>query len=184
MKATSSICGPNDNIEIPPECQKVDWEAELGIIVGSTAKRVQESEALNYVAGYCLVDDVSERDFQSHRAGQWVKGKSLDTFGPIGPWLVTTDELPEPDHLNIWQEVDGKRYQDGNTSQMIFKVPYLISYLSHFMTLHPGDIIATGTPAGVGLGQKPEPVYLQAGQTLRLGVDGLGEQCHLAVKME
>ena len=182
MKATSSISGPNDPIEVPLGCEKVDWEVELGIVIGSVAKRINESDALDYVAGYCLVDDVSERDYQSHRGGQWVKGKSLDTFGPIGPWLVTKDELSNPDTLGIWQEVDGKRYQDGNTGDMIFSVPYLVSYLSQFMTLHPGDVIATGTPAGVGLGQEPEAVYLSLGQTLHLGVDGLGEQRHLIVE--
>ena len=181
MKATSSICGPNDPIEIPPECVKVDWEVELGIVIGTQAKRIGEEDALGHIAGYCLVDDISERDYQSHRGGQWVKGKSLDTFGPLGPWLVTRDEVPDPRCLGIWQEVDGKRYQDGNTNDMIFSVAHLVSYLSNFMTLHPGDVIATGTPAGVGLGQKPEPVYLRSGETLRLGVDGLGEQTHLLV---
>lgn len=183
MKATSSISGPFDPIEIPPECSRIDWEVELGIVIGSTAKRVSEADALNYVAGYCLVDDVTDRLFQSFRGGQWVKGKSLDTFGPIGPWLVTRDELPDPQRLAIWQDLDEKRYQDGNTRDMIFDVKYLVSYLSYFMTLHPGDIIATGTPAGVGLGCKPEPVYAQIGQTLRLGADGLGEQHHILVDM-
>jgi ureidoglycolate lyase len=183
MKATSSICGPNDPIEVPPGCEKVDWEVELGIVIGSPAKRVSEADALDYVAGYCLVDDVSERHLQSHRGGQWVKGKSMDTFGPIGPWLVTQEEMADPQNLGIWQDVDGKRYQDGNTRDMIFNVAYLVSYLSQFMSLRPGDVIATGTPAGVGLGQKPDPVYLQLGQTLHLGADGLGEQRHTLVEV-
>lgn len=184
MKAVSAISGPYDPIEVPPGCEKVDWEVELGIVMGSTAKRVSRAEALDYVAGYCLVDDISERHFQSHRGGQWVKGKSLDTFGPIGPWLVTKDELMTPNNLGIWQELDGRRYQDGNTRDMIFDVSYLVSYLSEFMTLSPGDVIATGTPAGVGLGQKPEPVYAQLGQTLSLGADGLGEQRHMLVEAD
>lgn len=183
MKATSSISGPNDPIEVPPGCEKVDWEVELGIVIGSPAKRVNESNALDYVAGYCLVDDISERDFQSHRGGQWVKGKSLDSFGPIGPWLVTRDEMADAHNLGIWQEVDGKRYQHGNTRDMIFNAAYLVSYLSHFMSLQPGDVISTGTPAGVGLGQKPDPVYLQLGQTLHLGADGLGEQKHTLIEV-
>lgn len=184
MKATTSISGPYDPIEVPPECTQIDWEVELGIVIGSTAKRVNESEALDYVAGYCLVDDVTDRIFQSFRGGQWMKGKSLDTFGPIGPWLVTKDELADPHTIRIWQDVDEIRYQDGNTGGMIFSVPYLVSYLSHFMTLQPGDIIATGTPAGVGLGCKPNPIYANVGQKFRLGADGLGEQSHLLVDLE
>jgi 2-keto-4-pentenoate hydratase/2-oxohepta-3-ene-1,7-dioic acid hydratase in catechol pathway len=181
MKATSSLAGPNDPVRVPPGCEKVDWEVELGVVIGRTAKRIDQADALNHVAGYCLVDDLSERHFQSHRGGQWVKGKSLDTFGPVGPWLVTRDELPDPQRIHLWHDVDDRRYQDGNTADMIFSVPYLVSYLSHFMTLQPGDIIATGTPAGVGLGQKPAPMYLRVGQELRLGADGLGEQRHLLV---
>ena len=157
---------------------KTDWEVELGIVIGLVTRRIGREAAFNHIAGYCVVDDISERNYQSERGGQWVKGKSLDTYGPIGPWLVTRDEIPEPHNLSIWQEVNGKRYQDGNTSNMIFRVDEIVSYVSQFMTLLPGDIIATGTPAGVGLGQKPEPVYLSPGQTLQLGIDGLGEQTH------
>jgi 2-keto-4-pentenoate hydratase/2-oxohepta-3-ene-1,7-dioic acid hydratase in catechol pathway len=175
MKATSSIVGPNDDIEIPKGSQKTDWEVELGVVIGKTAKYVSESEALDHVAGYCTVHDVSERAFQLEMGGQWVKGKSADTFGPIGPWLVTADSVPAWNQLGLWLEVDGKRYQNGSTSTMIFGVPYLISYLSQFMSLQPGDVITTGTPPGVGMGQKP-PVYLQPGSVVRLGVEGLGEQ--------
>lgn len=178
MKATSSICGPNDDVWMPPESKKSDWEVELGIVIGKRAKRVTQADAKTHIAGYCLVDDLSEREFQSERGGQWVKGKSLDTYGPIGPWLVTPDEIPDPHALNIWQEIDDIRYQDGNTSDMIFKVDEIVSYVSQFMTLLPGDIIATGTPAGVGLGQKPEKVFLKVGQTIRCGIEGLGEQFH------
>ena len=181
MKATSSICGPHDDVKVPEGCEKVDWEVELGIVIGTIAKRVSKSDALDHVAGYCLVDDIRERHFQSERGGQWTKGKCLDTFGPIGPWLVTKEEIPNPQTLDIWQDVDDKRYQNGNTSDMIFSVAFLVSYVSQFMTLMPGDIIATGTPAGVGLGQKPQPTYLKCGQTLRLGIDGLGEQRHWCV---
>jgi len=175
MKATSAICGPNDEVEIPRTAEQTDWEVELGIVIGRQAKYVSEAEALDYIAGYCLVNDVSERHFQAHRSGQWTKGKSHDTFGPIGPWLVTKDEVPEPNNLKMWLEVDGKRYQDGTTATMVYKVPFLVSYLSQFMSLQPGDIISTGTPPGVGMGQKP-PVYLKPGQTIRLAIDGLGEQ--------
>lgn len=178
MKATSAICGPFDDILVPRDSAKTDWEVELGIVIGQLTRRIDQEAAFKHIAGYCVVDDISERTYQSERGGQWVKGKSLDTYGPIGPWLVTRDEVPEPHNLSIWQEVDGRRYQDGNTSDMIFKVDEIVSYISQFMTLLPGDIIATGTPAGVGLGQKPEPVYLSPGQTLRLGIDGLGEQTH------
>ena len=175
FKATSCICGPDDDVEIPRGSQKLDWEVELGFVIGRRAKYVSEAEALDHVAGYCVVNDVSERDFQIHRGGQWVKGKSHDTFGPIGPWLVTRDEVPDPQALRLWLEVDGERRQDGSTATMIFGVAHLVSYLSRFMTLHPGDVVTTGTPPGVGLGMKPE-VYLKAGQTMRLGVEGLGEQ--------
>ena len=175
MKATSAICGPNDDVEIPRTAEQTDWEVELGVVIGKQAKYVSEADALDYVAGYCVVNDVSERHFQAHRSGQWTKGKSHDTFGPLGPWLVTKDEVPEPNNLKMWLEVDGRRYQDGTTATMVYKVPFLVSYLSQFMSLQPGDIISTGTPPGVGMGQKP-PVYLKPGQTIRLAIDGLGEQ--------
>jgi 2-keto-4-pentenoate hydratase/2-oxohepta-3-ene-1,7-dioic acid hydratase in catechol pathway len=175
MKATSAICGPNDDIVIPKGSQKTDWEVELGIVIGKEAKYVSEADALEHVAGYCTVHDVSERAFQLEMGGQWVKGKSADTFGPIGPWLVTADAVPNWNQLGLWLEVDGKRYQNGSTSTMVFGVPYLVSYISQFMSLQPGDIITTGTPPGVGFGQKP-PVYLQPGSVVRLGVEGLGEQ--------
>ena len=176
FKATSSISGPFDAVEIPPNSTKTDWEVELGVVIGGHAKHVVEADALNYVAGYCVVNDLSEREYQLERGGQWVKGKSYDTFGPLGPYLVTKDEVPDPQILNMWLEIDGKRYQDGSTKTMVFGVAQLVSYLSKFMSLHPGDIISTGTPPGVGLGQKPRPVYLTAGQIMRLGIDGLGVQ--------
>ena len=175
MKATSSICGPNDNVVIPRGSTKTDWEVELGVVIGREAKYVSEQQALQHVAGYCVVNDLSERAFQLEGTGQWVKGKSADTFGPIGPWLVTADEVPDPQGLNLWLEVDGHRYQNGSTRTMVFGVAFLVSYLSRFMSLQPGDIISTGTPPGVGLGQKP-PVYLKPGNIIRLGIDGLGEQ--------
>jgi len=175
MKATSAICGPNDDVEIPRNAEQTDWEVELGIVIGRPAKYVSEADALDYIAGYCVVNDVSERHFQAHRSGQWTKGKSHDTFGPIGPWLVTKDEVKDPNDLAMWLEVDGRRYQDGSTATMVYKVPFLVSYLSQFMSLQPGDIISTGTPPGVGMGQKP-PVYLRPGQTIRLSIAGLGEQ--------
>lgn len=174
-KCTSALCGPFDAVEIPPRSEKTDWEVELGVVIGKRAKRIAREEALSHVAGYCVVNDLSERAFQLEGTGQWVKGKSHDTFGPIGPWLVTRDEVPDPQNLHLWLEVDGKRYQDGNTRTMVFGVAHLVSYLSQFFTLLPGDVISTGTPPGVGLGQKP-PVYLRAGQVMRLGIDGLGEQ--------
>jgi 2-keto-4-pentenoate hydratase/2-oxohepta-3-ene-1,7-dioic acid hydratase in catechol pathway len=180
MKAGSAICGPNDDVVIPRGALKTDWEVELGVIIGSTAKYVKEDDALDYVAGYCVINDLSERAFQLEGTGQWVKGKSADTFGPTGPWLVTKDEVPDPQVLNMWLEVDGHRYQNGTTSTMVFGVKYLVSYLSRFMSLQPGDIISTGTPPGVGLGQKP-PVYLRAGNRIRLGIPGLGEQTQLVV---
>ncbi len=176
MKATSAVVGPNDEVEIPKGAQKTDWEVELGVVIGKNAKYVPENHAMDYVAGYCVVNDVSEREFQIERGGQWDKGKGCDTFGPTGPWLVTKDEVPDPQNLAMWLEVDGHRYQNGSTKTMIFNVPKLVSYLSHFMSLQPGDIISTGTPPGVGLGQKPNPVYLKVGQPLRLGIQGLGEQ--------
>jgi 2-keto-4-pentenoate hydratase/2-oxohepta-3-ene-1,7-dioic acid hydratase in catechol pathway len=175
MKATSAICGPYDDVIIPRGSEKTDWEVELGVVIGKEARYVTEGDALSHVAGYCVVNDVSERAFQLEGTGQWVKGKSADTFGPIGPWLVTADEVPDPQSLSLWLEVDGHRYQNGSTTTMVFRVAYLVSYLSRFMSLQPGDIISTGTPPGVGLGQKP-PVYLRPGNVMRLGIEGLGEQ--------
>ena len=175
MKATSSICGPDDNVVIPRGSKKTDWEVELGVVIGKPGKYIEEANALSHVAGYCIVNDVSERAFQMEGTGQWVKGKSADTFGPIGPWLVTPDEVPDPQDLEMWLEVDGYRYQNGSTKTMVFRVAYLISYLSRFMSLRTGDIISTGTPPGVGFGLKP-PVYLRAGNRMRLSVRGLGEQ--------
>jgi 2-keto-4-pentenoate hydratase/2-oxohepta-3-ene-1,7-dioic acid hydratase in catechol pathway len=177
MKATSAVCGPNDDVEIPRGSEKTDWEVELGVVIGKPAKYTPENHVMDHVAGYCVINDVSEREYQLERGGgQWDKGKGCDTFGPIGPWLVTKDEIPDPHNLDLWLDVDGKRYQDGNTRTMIFNVPKLVSYLSHFMSLQPGDVISTGTPPGVGLGQKPNPVYLKPGQVMRLGIAGLGEQ--------
>jgi ureidoglycolate lyase/2,4-diketo-3-deoxy-L-fuconate hydrolase len=176
MKATSCINGPYDDIVIPRGSKKTDWEVELGVVIGTKAKYVSEADALAHVAGYCVVHDVSEREFQIERGGTWDKGKGCDTFGPIGPWLVTSDEVPDPQNLKLWLEVDGHRYQNGSTKTMIFPVTKLVSYLSQFMSLYPGDIITTGTPAGVGMGQKPTPIYLRPGQTVRLSVEGLGQQ--------
>ena len=175
MKATSAICGPNDDVLIPRNSQKTDWEVELGVVIGKKASYVEEADAMDHVAGYCVVNDVSERAFQMEFSGQWVKGKSADTFGPIGPWLVTRDEVADPQDLDMWLEVDRHRYQDGSTRTMVYGVAHLIHHLSQFMTLHPGDIISTGTPPGVGLGQKP-PVYLRRGQVMELGIEGLGRQ--------
>ena len=174
-KATSAICGPDDDVEIPRGSDRTDWEVELGIVIGARAKYVTEAEALDHVAGYLLVNDVSERRFQSERGGQWTKGKSHDTFGPIGPWLVTRDEIADVQALDMWLDVDGERRQTGNTRTMIFGVAHLVSYISQFMTLEPGDIIASGTPPGVGLGMKP-PTFLRAGQVVTLGIAGLGSQ--------
>jgi 2-keto-4-pentenoate hydratase/2-oxohepta-3-ene-1,7-dioic acid hydratase in catechol pathway len=176
MKAPSGISGPNDDIVIPRGSTKTDWEVELAVIIGTKAKYVSEGDALIYVAGYCTSHDVSEREFQLERGGTWDKGKCCDTFGPLGPWLVTRDEVPDPQNLSLWLEVDGHRYQNGNTRTMIFPVKKLVSYLSQFMTLHPGDVITTGTPSGVGMGQKPEKIFLRPGQTVRLEVQGLGQQ--------
>jgi 2-keto-4-pentenoate hydratase/2-oxohepta-3-ene-1,7-dioic acid hydratase in catechol pathway len=175
MKATSAIVGPNDAIEIPRNALKTDWEVELGVVIGKTAKYVSESDAMDHVAGYCVINDVSERAFQAERQGQWTKGKSADTFGPTGPWLVTSDEVHNPQALPVWLEVNGHRYQNGNTATMIYGVRYLVAYLSQFMSLQPGDVISTGTPPGVGLGQKP-PVYLKPGDVVTLGIEGLGQQ--------
>lgn len=175
FKATSALTGPNDNVVIPRNSTKTDWEVELAVVIGKKASYVEEKDALNYVAGYCLHNDYSERAFQLERGGQWVKGKSCDTFAPIGPYLVTPDEIEDVHNLRLWLTVNGKTYQDGNTSNMVFKVPFLISYLSQFMTLLPGDVISTGTPAGVGLGFNP-PIYLKRGDVVELGIDGLGAQ--------
>ncbi|BCZ83632.1 ureidoglycolate lyase [Paraburkholderia terrae] len=175
-KWTSAVVGPNDDVRIPRGSQKTDWEVELGVVIGKGGTYIDEADALSHVAGYCVVNDVSEREYQIERGGTWDKGKGCDTFGPIGPWLVTADEIPDPQSLALWLEVDGKRYQNGNTSTMIFNVAQIVSYLSRFMSLQPGDVISTGTPPGVGMGHKPEPVYLRAGQTMRLGIEGLGEQ--------
>jgi 2,4-diketo-3-deoxy-L-fuconate hydrolase len=175
MKATSAIIGPDDDVLIPRGGTKTDWEVELGVVIGRAAKYVSEAEAMSHVAGYCVINDLSERAFQLEGTGQWVKGKSADTFGPIGPWLVTADEVADPQNLKMWLEVDGHRYQNGSTRTMIFGVRHLVSYLSRFMSLQPGDIISTGTPPGVGMGQKP-PHYLQPGNRMRLGIEGLGEQ--------
>ena len=174
-KWTSAICGPNDDVWIPRGSEKTDWEVELGVVIGKTGKYISEESALDYVAGFCVINDVSEREYQLEREGTWDKGKGCDRFGPMGPYLVTKDEVKDFNNLAMWLAVDGVTYQNGNTNTMIFKVPYLIHYLSQFMTLNAGDVISTGTPPGVGLGQKP-PVYLRAGQTIRLGIEGLGEQ--------
>jgi 2-keto-4-pentenoate hydratase/2-oxohepta-3-ene-1,7-dioic acid hydratase in catechol pathway len=174
-KWTSAVVGPNDAIEIPRGSVKTDWEVELGVVIGKGGRYIEEADALSHVAGYCVINDVSEREFQLERGGTWDKGKGCDTFGPTGPWLVTKDEVPDPHTLGMWLEVDGKRYQNGNSSTMIFRIPRIISYLSGMMSLQPGDVISTGTPAGVGLGLKP-PVYLRPGNVVRLGIDKLGEQ--------
>jgi ureidoglycolate lyase len=176
MKATSAIIGPNDDVELPKNTLKPDWEVELGVVIGKTAKYIDEANALDYVAGYCVVNDLSERHFQTERGGQWTKGKSADTFGPIGPWLVTKDEVGDVQNLKMWLDVDGHRYQNGSTKTMIFGVAHIVAYLSQFMSLQPGDVITTGTPPGVGMGQKPNPVWLKPGQVMRLGIEGLGEQ--------
>lgn len=175
MKATSSICGPDDNVVIPRGSKKTDWEVELGVVIGKAGKYVEEPDAYSHVAGYCVINDISERAFQMEGTGQWVKGKSADTFGPIGPWLVTPDEVPDPQNLDMWLEVDGHRYQNGSTRTMVFGVAYLISYVSRFMSLRTGDIISTGTPPGVGFGLRPQ-VYLRPGNRMQLGIAGLGQQ--------
>ena len=181
MKATSAIVGPNDAIEIPRGSEKTDWEVELGVVIGKPAKYVPEAEAMEHVAGYCVVNDVSERAFQTERHGQWTKGKSADTFGPTGPWLVTRDEVEDPQKLAMWLEVNGVRRQNGSTATMVYGVRYLVSYLSQFMSLQPGDIISTGTPPGVGMGMKP-PVYLKAGDVVTLGIEGLGSQRQITMQ--
>ena len=183
-KFNSAICGPNDDVVIPRNSTKTDWEVELGVVIGKPAKYVDQENALDHVAGYCVINDVSEREFQMKRSGQWVKGKSCDTFGPTGPWLVTPDEVSDPQDLDLWLEVDGKRYQDGNTKTMVYGVEYLIHYLSQFFSLNTGDVISTGTPPGVGMGQKPEPIYLRPGQTMRLGIENLGIQTQHVVAEE
>jgi 2,4-diketo-3-deoxy-L-fuconate hydrolase len=176
MKASSAVIGANDAVVLPRDSQKSDWEVELGVVIGTRARYVTQDAALGHVAGYCVVNDLSERAYQLERGGTWDKGKGCDTFGPIGPWLVTADEVPDPQNLALWLEVNGKRVQDGHTGTMVFGVAHLISYISRFMTLAPGDIISTGTPPGVGMGQKPAPIYLKPGDTMRLGIAGLGEQ--------
>lgn len=180
FKATSAICGPNDNLEIPRRSEKTDWEVELGIVIGKQTKYVSEEDALGHVAGYCIIHDVSERAFQLEGTGQWVKGKSADTFGPIGPWLVTRDEVADPHALSMWLDVNGEAMQRGSTSTMIFNVPHIVSYLSQFMSLQPGDVISTGTPPGVGLSRTP-PRYLRAGDVVTLGIQGLGDQKQVCV---
>ncbi|WP_295813260.1 fumarylacetoacetate hydrolase family protein [uncultured Nitratireductor sp.] len=179
-KWTSSIVGPDDNVELPRGSAKTDWEVELGVVIGKGGKYIEEQDALSHVAGYCVVNDVSEREYQIERGGTWDKGKGCDTFGPTGPWLVTPEEVGDIDNLGMWLEVDGKRYQDGSTATMIFRVPELIAYVSRFMSLQPGDVISTGTPPGVGMGQKP-PVYLKGGEMMRLGIEGLGVQTQKVV---
>ena len=180
-KATSSVIGPNDDVEIPKKSVKSDWEVELGVIIGKEAKYISESESQSHIAGYCVINDLSEREFQIEHAGQWVKGKSCDTFGPIGPYLVTTDEVPDPQNLKMWLEVNGKTMQNGSTNTMVYGVNFLVSYLSQFMSLQPGDIISTGTPPGVGMGMNPQ-VFLKAGDVMKLGIEGLGEQTQKTIQ--
>ncbi len=183
-KWTSAICGPNDDIQIPRGSLKTDWEVELGVVIGKGGRYIDEANAMEHVAGYCVINDVSEREWQLERGGTWDKGKGFDTFGPLGPWLVTQDEIVDPHTLDLWLEVDGHRYQNGNTRTLIFSVPQLIAYLSRCMSLQPGDVISTGTPPGVGLGIKPNPVFLRPGQTIRLGIEGLGEQRQVTVQAD
>jgi 2,4-didehydro-3-deoxy-L-rhamnonate hydrolase len=182
FKSTSAIVGPNDDLIIPKNSQKTDWEVELAVVISQKASYIDEKDAMNYVAGYTLHNDYSEREFQLERGGQWVKGKSCDSFAPLGPWLATKDEITNLDNLRLWLTVNGKKMQDGNTKNMVFKVPQLVSYCSQFMSLMPGDIISTGTPAGVGLGQKPSPVYIKPGDVIELGIDGLGTSRQVARK--
>lgn len=181
MKAVTALSGPNDPLQIPPGALKTDWEVELGIVIGTRARHVPQAQALRHVAGYVLANDVSERSYQIERGGQWDKGKSYDSFAPIGPWLLTADEVPDPHAIDLWLEVNGQRVQSGSTRNFIFGVPTVLAYISQFMTLEPGDIVLTGTPAGVGLGQKPAPWFLQPGDVLRLGATGLGEQVQTCV---
>ena len=181
FKATTAIVGPNDNLVIPKNSKKTDWEVELAVVIGKKALYVEEADALNYVAGYLLHNDYSEREFQLERSGQWVKGKSCDSFAPLGPYLATQDEIPDVNDLRLWLTVNGTMMQDSNTKNLVFKTPYLVSYLSQFMTLLPGDIISTGTPSGVGLGQKPEPIYIKPGDVIELGIHGLGSSRQVAV---
>ncbi len=181
MKATSAICGPDDNVIIPRGATKTDWEVELGVIIGKTARYVDEVDALQYIAGYVVVNDISERAYQFERGGQWDKGKSCDTFCPVGPWLVTPDEIGDPQRLSIWLDVNGKRQQDSNTRHLVFGIAHLVSYISQFMTLYPGDLISTGTPPGVGFMQQPVPIFLKPGDIMTLGVDGLGVQTQTCV---
>jgi 2,4-diketo-3-deoxy-L-fuconate hydrolase len=180
-KAVSCLTGPNDPVMIPRGSEKTDWEVELGVVIGSRASYVTEAEALDHVAGYVLINDVSERAFQIERGGTWDKGKGCDTFGPVGPWMVTSDEVGDPQNLGMWLDINGQRKQDGSSKTMIFPISKLVSYISEFMTLEPGDLITTGTPPGVGMGQKPEPVYLKAGDQIRLGIEKLGEQRQIVV---
>ncbi|HYF31618.1 MAG TPA: fumarylacetoacetate hydrolase family protein [Chitinophagaceae bacterium] len=180
FKATSSLAGPNDDLIIPKNSTKTDWEVELAVVIGKKANYISEEEAMDHVAGYCLHNDYSEREFQLERGGQWVKGKSCDTFAPLGPWLATKEEFPNTDDLRLWLTVNGKTMQESSTKNLCFKVPFLVSYLSQFMSLLPGDVISTGTPAGVGLGQKPQPVYIKPGDVIELGIDGLGTSRQVA----
>ena len=182
LKSLGALCGPNDDVLMPRGSKKLDWEVELGIVIGKRARYVPENEAMDYVAGYCVCNDVSEREYQTERGGTWDKGKGCDTFGPTGPWVVTRDEVPDPQNLALWCEVDGQRMQDGTTKTMIFGCRTLVSYVSHFITLHPGDVISTGTPPGVGMGKKPNPIFLKIGQTMRLSVEGLGVQTQRVVE--
>ena len=180
-KQVNCLSGPNDDVTLPPKSKKTDWEVELGVIIGTRTKNISKKDALAHVAGYCTVNDVSEREFQAERSGQWTKGKSYDTFGPVGPWLVTADEVKDPQKLHLWLDLNGKRVQDGSTATMVYGVAFVVAYLSQFFTLEPGDIITTGTPPGVGLGMKP-PRFLKVGDTMRLGVEGLGEQFQTVVR--
>jgi 2-keto-4-pentenoate hydratase/2-oxohepta-3-ene-1,7-dioic acid hydratase in catechol pathway len=184
FKSTSALVGPNHPVIIPKGSLKTDWEVELAVVIGKKASYVSEEDAMEYIAGYCLHNDYSERAFQLERGGQWVKGKSCDSFAPMGPYLVTRDEVADPHHLHLWLDVNGKRMQDSSTSDLIFNIPHLVSYISQFMTLLPGDVISTGTPEGVGLGQKPEPWYLKVGDKIHLGIEGLGEQHQIAIAHE
>ncbi|MFI5156733.1 MAG: fumarylacetoacetate hydrolase family protein [Chitinophagales bacterium] len=184
FKSTTAISGPNDPVIIPKTSRKTDWEVELAVVIGKRASYISEAEAPGHIGGYMLHNDYSEREFQIERGGQWVKGKSCDSFAPLGPWLVTPDEIPDPGNLRLWLTVNGRQMQNGNSSNLIYKIPFLVSYLSQFMTLLPGDVISTGTPAGVGLGQKPEPFYLKAGDIVELGIDGLGSAKQLMISWE